>query len=85
MFDKLKEEDMETLKAMPDTERYIKPVTEITHLNNIEQEAVGSKQEGETELNTKEKREELLDDRSIEEVKAEEQSEDLYNIAKFSI
>jgi hypothetical protein len=36
MFDKLKEEDIETLNAVPNTERYIKPITEITHLNKIE-------------------------------------------------
>ncbi len=33
MFDKLRDEDIETLQAVPNTERYIKPITEITHLD----------------------------------------------------
>jgi hypothetical protein len=32
----LREENMETLKATPNTERYIAPITEITHLNHVE-------------------------------------------------
>ncbi len=33
MFDMLRDEDMEMLQAVPNTERYIKPITEITHLD----------------------------------------------------
>jgi ParB family chromosome partitioning protein len=36
MFDKLRDEDMETLQAVPNTERHIEPVTEFTHLGHHE-------------------------------------------------
>lgn len=36
MFDKLRDEDIETLQAVPNTVRHIEPITEFTHLNNIE-------------------------------------------------
>ncbi len=78
MFDTLKEEDMETLQAVPDTERYIKPVTEFTHLGQEETSP-------EEKLEIYEPTDVAVDDRSIEEVKAEEQSEDLYNVKNFSI
>ncbi|MCF7843710.1 ParB/RepB/Spo0J family partition protein [Candidatus Gracilibacteria bacterium] len=32
MFDTLKDEDIATLQAVPNTERYIEPITEFTHL-----------------------------------------------------
>jgi ParB family chromosome partitioning protein len=119
MFDVLKEEDMQTLQAVPDTERYIKPITEFTHLKEdgitpevqvVEEvasipvfpiietqtssEAVEQDPYVEVAMVNDEvvhdqdiykPTDEALDDRSLEEVKAEEQSEDLYNIAKFSI
>ncbi len=114
MFDTIKEEDMETLQAVPNTERYIKPITEFTHLKEsgapevqvvelvdsipsvpleetqtsseaVEQDIV-EQEEGESIENTMyEQTNEALDDRSIDEVKREEQNEDLYNITKFSI
>lgn len=87
MFDTLKEEDMETLKAVPNTPRYVEPVTEkeLTHLSDaptvtsseaIEEDVVP----GDIDMDTT-----ALDDRSIEEVKAEEQSEDLYNLKNFAV
>ena len=36
MFDTLRDEDIETLQAVAPTPRYIRPVTEITHLNHTE-------------------------------------------------
>ncbi|MFA6608396.1 MAG: ParB/RepB/Spo0J family partition protein [Candidatus Paceibacterota bacterium] len=102
MFDKLKEEDMETLKASPDTERYIKPVTEFTHLGQTETvhevvpELINEVLENEVTQTSSEAIEQdivdasehpntLLDDRSIDEVKEEEQNEDLYNVKNFAI
>lgn len=132
MFDTLKEEDMATLQAMPDTERYIKPITEFTHLKEsgvpevqivkeVESIPVSAPEEIQTSSEAFEQdsyevasvvideikkvdsgtlpplssdsdghdifrpTEEALDDRSIDEVKAEEQNEDLYNLTKFSI
>lgn len=129
MFDTLREEDIETLKAVPNTERYIKPITEFTHLREeggvsevqivkevesihvmpieeiqtsseaVEQDIYGTTSVSIAEIPTVElptieelhsddifsSTDEALDDRSIDEVKAEEQNEDLYNLTKFSI
>jgi ParB family chromosome partitioning protein len=111
MFDTLKEEDMETLQAVPNTERYIKPITEFTHLKedgvtpeiqvveevaSIPSSPVEDTQTGseaiEQDMNDivaedvmYETSSEALDDRSLDEVKAEEQSDDLYNVKNFSI
>lgn len=129
MFDTLKDEDMATLQAVPNTERYIKPITEFTHLRTdgtpeiqvvkeveaipsstsfdiqtsseaVEQDVYGttnvsipeivspeisSDTTSHTESDIFEPTDEALDDRSIDEVKAEEQNEDLYNLTKFSI
>jgi ParB family chromosome partitioning protein len=124
MFDTLKDEDIATLRAVPDTERYIKPITEFTHLKEsgasevqivkeiepllvfpieeiqtsseaVEQDmyvtnsvSVGDSQ-AQNDLHHDDDifkpSEEALDDRSLEEVKAEEQNDDLYNLTKFSI
>ncbi len=115
MFDTLKDEDIATLQAVPDTERYIKPITEFTHLKEdgvtpeiqiieevdsipvvidtetqtgseaIEQD-IAEQEEGESIGHAMyEQTNEALDDRSIDEVKSEEQNDDLYNISKFSI
>lgn len=129
MFDTIKEEDMATLQAVPDTERYIKPITEFTHLRTdgtsevqivkevpvipsdvsldtltsseaVEQDVYGTTNVSIPEIVSPETSSlvasniesdifeptnEALDDRSIDEVKAEEQNEDLYNLTKFSI
>lgn len=118
MFDTLKEEDIATLQAVPDTKRYIPPITEFTHLQEdgstqeiqvvqeVESIPVSPLTETQTsseaieedvvleDITTKDTlddidiyqtTDEALDDRSLDEVKAEEQSEDLYNITKFSI
>lgn len=129
MFDTLKDEDMATLQAVPKTERYIKPITEFTHLKTdgtpevqvvkeieavptvtsfdiqtsseaVEQDVYGTTNVSIPEIASPEissdiasniesdifePTNEALDDRSIDEVKAEEQNEDLYNLTKFSI
>lgn len=123
MFDTIKEEDMATLQAVPNTERYIKPITEFTHLRTdgteevqivkeitnvpvdispdtvtsseaVEQDVYGTTNvsipeivspEISLESDIYEPTNEALDDRSLDEVKAEEQNDDLYNLTKFSI
>ncbi len=109
MFDKLRDEDMETLKAVPDTARHIEPITELTHLNHVEvvreatpeevapvdtfstitsSEAVeldGVKPENISIMTEEVVGEVAEDDRSIEEVKHDEQNEDLYSIKNFAL
>lgn len=109
MFDKLRDEDMETLKAVPNTERHIEPITELTHLNHVEvvreatpeevapletfatitsSEAVeldGVKPENISVMADEIVEEVAEDDRSIEEVKHDEQNEDLYSIKNFAL
>ena len=105
MFDKLRDEDIETLQAVPDTERYIKPIVEITHLNQIETvyevtaeelalpavtEIMTSSEAIEldlvdTEITSTTEKEVAEDDRSLEDIKSDEQSEDLYNMSKFAL
>jgi ParB family chromosome partitioning protein len=77
MFDKLRDEDQETLQAVPDSPRHVKPVTEeeMTHL----------KKEDVMEQVTDEQSVDNVDDRSIEEIKSEENSDDLYNVKNFSL
>ena len=103
MFDTLREEDMETLQSVPDTPRYVEPVTEkeLTHLGQsatkdevediLAHAAVQTSSEAiEEDLLPEDVQDNYsdtisLDDRSIEEVKAEEQNEDLYNLKNFSV
>lgn len=106
MFDKLRDEDIATLNAVPNTERHIEPITEFTHLNNIEviREAtlqeVAPLQEMVTETTSEAieldgvKGENIMvmtedeiavDDRSLEDVKSDEQNEDLYSIKNFAL
>jgi len=108
MFDKLRDEDMETLQAVPNTVRHIKPITEITHLNTIETIAivpaevdispapaptVTSSEAIEIDeyklepvtLETLGTEESALDDRSLADVKEDEQNDDLYNVKNFAL
>jgi hypothetical protein len=104
MFDKLREEDMETLQAVAPTPRYIKPITEITHLDHVEtvhevDPAILAKGTEPAIIETTSEAVELddvnpenilveeapLDDRSIDDVKADEQNEDLYNVKNFAL
>jgi ParB family chromosome partitioning protein len=103
MFEKLKEEDTQTLQQVPGSERHIPPITEFTHIKDgavvveqvverlvpeeVESSTLTSSEAVEEEVDNKISREEvaLLDDRSIEEVKQEEQSEDLYNVKNFTL
>lgn len=99
MFDRIKEEDIKVLQSLPESERYIKPITEFTHLG---QKEVVLEVNPETILSTEEKipiqasseaieddtydvTDTAIDDRSTEEVKAEEQSDDLYNVKNFNV
>jgi ParB family chromosome partitioning protein len=101
MFDKLREEDIETLQAIPNTERYIEPITEFTHLNHTEtvHEATSeilpqvhdmpivttSEAIELDEYISNEVPEIAADDRSLDEVKESEQNEDLYNVKNFAL
>ena len=102
MFDTIKDEDMAALQARPESERYIKPVTEFTHLGQneekqeeeVENDTIGNNDGDENVVQTSSEMiehdaydttDEGVDDRSTEEVKAEEQSEDLYNVKNFAI
>lgn len=97
MFDKLKEEDIETLQAVPNTERYIAPITEITHLGHTEvihtvepsvvispPEEILTTSEA-IEVDTFATEHVAIDDRSLDEVKGDEQNDDLYNIKNFAL
>lgn len=123
MFDKLRDEDIETLNAVPNTERYIRPITEFTHLDQegkphvevVEEIALpellsdvvtitsseaieldGIKPENiavevQEEFVAKAPHEEIVqteiaeDDRSLEDIKSDEQNEDLYSIKNFAL
>jgi ParB family chromosome partitioning protein len=100
MFDKLKEEDMETLQEEALSPRNVRPVTEeeLTHLKpqaspeevkdlvdhaayQVSSEAI----EEDIPESVYEPTENAVDDRSTEEVKAEEQNDDLYNVKNFAL
>lgn len=80
MFDKLKEEDMQVLQEQAASPRHIEPVTEaeLTHLKkeDVIEQAMLESVESEAVA---------IDDRSVDEVKAEEQNEDLYNVRNFAV
>lgn len=101
MFDKLREEDIETLQAVPNTERYIEPITEFTHLgrteivHEVKSEVINPVLEAPIittseaieidEYVSNEVSEIAIDDRSLDEVKESEQNEDLYNVKNFAL
>lgn len=106
MFDKLRDEDIETLNAVPNSERHIEPITEFTHLNTIEVVRVATpleiapREEVVTETTSEAieldsvkgenivvmtEDEIAVDDRSLEDVKSDEQNEDLYSIKNFAL
>jgi hypothetical protein len=113
---------MAMLQDRPESPRYIKPVTEFSHLGNKEyvhevpknvileeykDEAIKTTSEAieveepvsvqvhegvdlveedqSRKLESEERGAFVLDDRSIDEVKSDEQEEDLYSISKFSL
>lgn len=78
MFDALKEEDIATLREESASPRHVEPVTEkeITHLKK--EEVAEQVLQEEAPLVAE-------DDRSKEEVREEEQTEDLYNLKNFSL
>lgn len=101
MFDKLREEDMDTLQSVAPSPRHIPPITEITHLGKTEvvheaSEAILPNLEVMPIATTSEAieldeyvsnsvPETLEDDRSVDEVKEGEQNEDLYNVKNFAL
>jgi hypothetical protein len=96
MFDKLREEDMEALKQVPNTPREVRPVTEeeLTHLRlQVTPEEVRELVDSAaTQVSSEAIEEDIfdepevaVDDRSLDDVKAEEQNEDLYNVSKFTV
>jgi ParB family chromosome partitioning protein len=96
MFDSLKEEDIQTLSAVPNSPRYVKPVTEeeLTHLRPqaTQEEVRELVDNAATQVSSEAIEEDIydtqdiaLDDRSLEEVKEEEQQTDLYNVRAFTI
>lgn len=99
MFDTLKDEDMNTLQNVPESPRHIEPVTEFTHLGHtevvhevkkedllpdVEHEVTVTSSEA-IELDTFDTERVAVDDRSIDEVKSNEQEEDLYNVKSFAL
>lgn len=80
MFDKLKEEDMETLKEEAASPREVKPVTdeEFTHLKkeDVAEQAMAESVAPQAVA---------VDDRSANEVKADESEEDLYSVKNFAL
>ena len=90
MFDKMKEEDLETMKSASESPMNIPPIPEWTKTQTVAEQ---------TQINAEEIQnnnilvgivnatdaDSLLDDRSIDEIKEEEQNDDLYNIKNFSI
>lgn len=97
MFDKLKEEDMETLKEQSASPRHVRPVTEeeLTHLKPgatpedvqelVDDAATQVSSEAIEEDLPYESDETLLDDRSVDEVKADESEDDLYSVKNFAL
>ena len=109
MFDTIREEDMEALQAVPDSPRFVEPVTEkeFTHLAGdmigqvvTEEEVKELIENAPTQTSSEAIEEDLLpediedmykpteaslDDRSIDEVKSDEQNDDLYSIKNFTV
>lgn len=98
MFDTIKEEDMESLQSRPESPRHIEPVTEFTHLGKtevlreLEPETVLDVQEPVVQTSSEAIEEDVydatataVDDRSTDEIKKEEQSDDLYNVKNFAV
>lgn len=100
MFDKLKDEDMQTLQEQGESPRHIRPVTdeELTHLkpqatpeevrelvNDAATQVSSEAIEEDIPNSVYEQTEISVDDRSLDEVKAEEQNDDLYNVKNFAL
>ncbi len=94
MFDRIKDEDMAVLQELSPSPRYIPPVTELTHQGGVsEHEVVAFSETNIVEpiqtsseaIEVDPYEETVMDDRSLDEVKADEQTEDLYSIKNFSV
>jgi ParB family chromosome partitioning protein len=94
MFDRIKEEDMQVLQELAPSPRYIPPITEFTHEGGVEEHQVENIAQASVAWGTQTSSEAIevdpyeetvMDDRSLDEVKADEQNEDLYSIKNFSV
>lgn len=112
MFDRIKEEDMQSLQEVQGSPRHIPPVTELTHTTvsptaihevvHEPEEIVLATQVADVEpvvhatVTSSEAieiddyvpapdEESTLDDRSLDEIKHDEQNEDLYNLKDFTL
>jgi ParB family chromosome partitioning protein len=114
MFDRIKEEDMQSLQDVQGSPRYIPPITEITHTSpqgspTALHEVVHQSHEHVAlfddttkpslvtptltsseaieidEYIPQENEKNILDDRSIDEIKFDEQNDDLYNLKDFTV
>jgi ParB family chromosome partitioning protein len=87
MFDTIREEDMETIKgyATVHTDGFMSNVKK--YIKDPKVETSGSLPESKEEVTKEvlEEKELAVDDRSLQEVKQEEQEEDLYNLSKFTV
>jgi ParB family chromosome partitioning protein len=84
MFDKLREEDMATLQEQGASPRNIVPVTE-TELTHLKQPTETHSAEALATEDVFESPHVAIDDRSMDDVKAEEQNDDLYNVKNFAL
>ena len=92
MFDKMKEEDLETMKSASESPMNIPPIPEWTKTQTVAEQTQINAEEIQNNNNNNlvgianaTDADSLLDDRSIDEIKEEEQNDDLYNIKNFSI
>ncbi len=93
MFDRIKEEDMSVLQDLAPSPRHIAPITEFTHEGGVKETEVLELATASYEPTITSSEaieidpiEEMAeDDRSLDEVKADEQNEDLYSIKNFSV
>lgn len=93
MFDRIKEEDMAALQELAPSPRHIPPITEFTHEGGVKETQVTELASASYEpimtsseaIEVDPVEEMAIDDRSLDEVKADEQEEDLYSIKNFSV
>jgi hypothetical protein len=85
---------MQVLQELAPSPRYIPPITEFTHEGGVEEHQVENIVQASVAWGTQTSSEAIevdpyeetvMDDRSLDEVKADEQNEDLYSIKNFSV
>ncbi|MBP6888091.1 MAG: ParB/RepB/Spo0J family partition protein [Candidatus Pacebacteria bacterium] len=92
MFDRIREEDMTVLQELAPSPRHIPPITGLTggvaehQVSTFEEmNAVEPIQTSSEAIEVDPYEEIAVDDRSLDEVKSDEQTEDLYSIKNFSV